>query len=112
MSIRTRLTLGVGLAICLAACTSPLLRISGEAPPDIDRSQGRPISASACGFQLIQLIPISTNGRQVAAYEALKSQAEGAFIGDVVVTEKWYYAVIGSVYCTQYDAKAYPRRAS
>lgn len=112
MSNLRELTIGVALAMCLVACSSPMIRMSGEPTPDIDRTQGRPVSASACGLQLAQLIPISTNGRQQAAYEALKAQASGDFIGDVVVTEKWYYAVIGSVYCTQLDAKVYPKRAS
>lgn len=112
MSNLRELTFGIAFATCLAACSSPMVRMSGEPPPDIDRTLGRPVSASACGFQLIQLVPISTNGRQQAAYEALKAQASGGFIGDVVVTEKWYYAIIGSVYCTQLDAKVYPKRAS
>jgi hypothetical protein len=99
-------------AIGLAACSSPTIRISSTPPPDIDRSGGRPISASACGYQLFQLIPISTNSRQITAYERLKQQAASDYVGDVVQTEKWYYGLVGSVYCTEFTAKAYPRRAS
>jgi hypothetical protein len=98
------------LIIVLSACSSPMVRMSAEPPSDIDRTKGRPISASACGFQLAQLIPIGTNGRQQKAYDSLKTQAGRDFIGDVVETEKWYYGVIGSVYCTQLDAKSYPKR--
>ncbi len=100
------------LFLLLTACSSPLVRMSTEPPSDIDRTKGRPISASACGFQLIQLIPIGTNGRQQKAYDSLKEQAGPDFIGDVVLTEEWYYGVIGSVYCTKLDAKAYPKRVS
>jgi len=100
------------LAIGLAACSSPTLRISSAPPPDIDRSAGRPIASSACGFQLIQLIPIATNSRQIKAYESLKRQAGNDYIGDVVQTEKWYYGVVGSVYCTEFTAKAYPKHTS
>jgi hypothetical protein len=112
MSNLTKLTCGIALSIGLAACSSPTIRMSTEPPSDIDRTNGRPISASACGFQLIQLIPIATNGRQQEAYEALKTQAGSDYIGDVVQTEEWYYGVIGSAYCTKLDAKAYPKRAS
>ena len=98
------------LIIVLAACSSPMVRMSAEPPSDIDRTKGRPISASACGFQLIQLIPIGTNGRQQKAYDSLTAQAGPDFIGDVVETEKWYYGVIGSVYCTELEAKSYSNR--
>jgi hypothetical protein len=112
MSTMTKSTLGVALALALAACSSPTVRMSAEPPSDIDRTKGRPVSASACGFQLLQLVPVGTNGRQQDAYDALKTQAGSDYIGDVVMTEEWYYGVIGSVYCTKLDAKAYPKRAS
>jgi len=112
MSKTTKLTLGVALALALTACSSPTIRISGEPPSDIDRAKGRPISASSCGFQLIQLVPLATNERQEKAYEDLKKQAGSDYIGDVVATEEWYYGVIGSLYCTKLEAKAYPKRAS
>ena len=89
-----------------------MVRMSAEPPSDIDRTRDRPVSARACGIQLIQLTPISTNGRQPEAYDSLKAQAGSDFFGVVVETEKWYYGVIGSVYCTKLDAKAYTRRAS
>jgi hypothetical protein len=85
--------------------------MSGEPPSDIDRTMGKPISASACGYQLAQLIPLGTNGRKQRAYNSLEEQAGSDFIGDVVVTEEWYYGVIGSVYCSKLEAKAYPKRA-
>jgi hypothetical protein len=86
-----------------------MVRMSSEPPKNIDRTKGRPISASACGYQLIQLIPISTNNRQQRAYDSLKAQAGPDFIGDVIETEKWYYGLIGSVYCTELEAKSYPK---
>jgi hypothetical protein len=112
MSNMTKLIFAVALAIGFAACSSPTIRMSAEPPSDIDRTKGRPVSASACGFQLAQLIPLGTNGRQEDAYEELKTQAGGDYIGDVVLTEEWYYGMIGSLYCTKLDAKAYPKRAS
>ena len=48
----------------LAACSSPTVRMGDEPPADIDRAAGRPISASACGYQLLGLIPIASNGRR------------------------------------------------
>lgn len=96
----------------LAACSSPTVRMGDEPPADIDRAAGRPISASACGYQLVGLIPIASNSRQQRAYDSLQQQAGGDFVGDVVLTEEWYYGVVGTVYCTQLDAKAYPKRSS
>jgi hypothetical protein len=109
--IRTFL-IGSGLVMGLAACTGQSVVLSDAPPEDIDRTRGQQISASSCGFQLVQLIPMGTNGRHEKAHERLKAQAGGNYIGDVQVTEKWYYGVIGSVYCTELNAKAYPKRAS
>jgi hypothetical protein len=59
--------LAIGLALGLGGCASPAVKLSSEPPADIDRAHGRPITASECGYQLIQLIPIGTNGRQLTA---------------------------------------------
>lgn len=97
------------LAAFASGCTTPEVRLSVEPPKDIDRNKGREISARACGFQLFQLVPIATNERQTNAYEEMKRLAGDDYIGSVSVTEDWYYGVIGSVYCTTFKAKAYPR---
>jgi len=81
------------------------------APPDatVDRTTSREITASACGFQLVQLLPLGTADRQERAYRELVEKAKGDYVGDIEMTEDWYYGVIGSVYCTAYKAKAYGR---
>jgi hypothetical protein len=112
MKARDRHLAIVCLGALLGACSSPLVRLGEPPPANIDRTAGRPVSASSCGFQLLQLIPLNTNRRADKALQKVRAQAGADYVGDVQVTEKWYYGVIGSVYCTQLDAQAYPTRSS
>lgn len=102
----------LGLSLALGACSSPIVRLGEPPPADLDRTAGRPVSASSCGFQLLQLIPLNTNRRADKALRKVQAKAGGDYVGDLQVTEKWYYGVIGSVYCTEIDARIYPMRSS
>jgi len=75
----------------------------------VDLSKGRPISASASGFQLLLFIPININSRLETAHSLLQAQAAGGQISDIKVTESWTYALVGTVYTTTLEATAYPR---
>lgn len=66
----------------------------------------REISARACGFQLLLLIPISVNNRQERAYKELEQKAAGDYITDVQVSESWSYGFVGTSYCTTLKANA------
>jgi len=66
----------------------------------------RPISAEACGFQLLLLIPINTNDRMATAYRSLVAQAGSDYITDVQIQERWGYWLVGTSYCTTLKARA------
>jgi hypothetical protein len=74
-------------------------------------SKGRHISSEACGFQLLFLIPIMTNGREARAYDQLYVQAQGGYITDVHVEESWFYGFVGTGYCTKLTAMTYPSQS-
>jgi hypothetical protein len=98
----------VGLAM-LSACSGAPVQLGPELNVKYDSTQPRQISADSCGFQLLLVIPIDINGRALRAYERLKAQAQDSYITDVKVTERWYYALVGTVYCTEMQALAYPK---
>lgn len=112
MNILKQFVLGISLVVALPGCSGPITSLGSVPPADVDREARRPVAASACGFQLLQLLPFNTNGRHERAYAQLKSQAGNDFLGDVRVTEQWYYGVVGSVYCTKLEANAYSRKSS
>jgi hypothetical protein len=98
------------LPLALAsACTSTPVRLGtgSDAPPP--QGSVREIASEACGFQLFVLIPISVNARQERAYTDLQAQAAGDVITDVEVEEHWFYAFVGTGYCTSMRAKAIKR---
>lgn len=116
MEIISRFSIA-GLAIAcllLVACSGmPMRTGSANQPVDttsIDFSKGRTISASASGFQLLLLIPISINNRHERAFRTLLGQAGGDYVTDVRINESWTYALVGTVYKTTLEATAYPQR--
>lgn len=74
----------------------------------IDFTRGRDVSAEAGGFQLLLFIPININDRHERAYQSLRAQAGSDFLSDVKIKESWTYGLVGTVYTTRFEAKAYP----
>jgi hypothetical protein len=107
----------IGLVIAsmlLAACSGTPIK-TGVAnqridTANIDYSKGRRLSASASGFQLLLLIPISINDRHDRAYRTLLSQAGGDYVTDIKIEESWTYALVGTIYKTTMEATAYPQK--
>ena len=108
ISGKVRYALACLLAASAAACQSTPVRF--ETPRAADTSvaagPGRPVDAEECGFQLLLLIPIGVNSRQIRAFQVLKGAAGGAQLADVKMTESWTYALVGTVYCTKFTAVA------
>jgi hypothetical protein len=108
-------TLGLAFAaLLLSACSGTPVK-TGEANQqidmtDVDFSNGRTISASAAGFQLLLFIPININDRHERAFQTLLGQAGGDYITDIKVKESWTYAFVGTVYKTTMEAIAYPKK--
>ena len=98
------------LIIFSAGCAGKAVQIGSIADQAYDTSKGREVVASASGFQLLLLIPIRTNGRQVRAYQALHNMAgDDHVITNVRVQESWTYAFVGTVYTTTMRATLYPK---
>jgi hypothetical protein len=95
------------LLICVG-CASDPIRFNEAPTKTIDFSKGRHISGEFCGFQLLWLIPIKTNGREARAYTELLAQARGDYITDIQIEERWFYGFVGTGYCTKLTATAYP----
>lgn len=107
----------VGLAVLcllLAACSGAPIKIGGANQridtTNIDFNKGRRVTASASGFQLLLLIPISINDRHERAFRTLLGQAGGDYITNVKINESWTYALVGTVYKTTIEATAYPQK--
>lgn len=93
------------VAVACAACSGTPVQM-GSSSAVTTAGETRTISAQACGFQLLLLIPIALNSRAERAYEALTVRANGDPITDVQVQERWIYGFVGTTYCTDLRAKA------
>ena len=105
---RRRFVLLMTLATLCAACTGPLTKIAPQPPAQYSMTTtGR---GSACGFNLFGVIPIAVNDRGQRAYgQALKTSG-GTGLTDVKVTERWYYAYVGNIFCTEIEGMGYTTR--
>lgn len=90
----------------LSACAGTPVPLGSRVNDVVPTGEARTISAEACGFQLLLLLPLGVNDRMARAYGSLKNQAGDAFITDVKVEERWTYGFVGTSYCTALQAKA------
>lgn len=97
---------GILAATLLTACAGTPVSLGTRINGSIPAGAQRTIEAEACGFQLLLFIPISINSRAERAYQELEAKAEGDFITDVQVKERWSYGFVGTRYCTALRAKA------
>ena len=98
----------VTIVLSLVGCSSVPVKMNEVPSKTVDYSKGREISGKACGFQLLLLIPISINDRQHRAYTQLFVSAGGDYVSDVEIEDSWFYGFVGTGYCTEMNAKAYP----
>lgn len=99
------------LAVLVGCVGSPMI-VNTIPDQPVDYTQGRTVSASACGFQLLLLIPIMTNSRAERAFQRLRQEAgESDYIADLKVRERWFYGFVGTVYCTELEGTAFPHQA-
>lgn len=107
MSALLRGTAALGFTALLAACAGAPVKLDTAADTaGVDRNApGREVTAEACGFQLLLLIPISVNSRHERAWQSLKAQAGGKPIVDIEVEESWGYGFVGTSYCTKLRGK-------
>jgi hypothetical protein len=99
-------------ALLLSACAGTPVTLGTHISASIPTGNERTISGEACGFQLLLFIPISINDRAKRAYRALELEAEGDFITNIQVQERWIYAFVGTVHCTDLRAKAIRQKSS
>jgi hypothetical protein len=101
------------LCVASAGCVGTPVTFKSPANIKYDTMKGRTVTGSSCGFQLLLFIPININGRQRQAYSDLLANAGPEYyVTDIQVSERWAYAFVGTVYCTDLQATAYPLQAA
>lgn len=111
MKISKRIVLFVMLVFLTVqtGCAGVPMRIDSSPKRPIDTTKGRVIEDQSCGFELFLLLPIRVNGRQERAYQNLIKAAKGDYIADLEINEEWRYTLfLGTKYCTNLRATAYP----
>ena len=101
-----------GACLLLSGCTGTPVTLKSFSAREIVQENSRPISAEACGFQLLLFIPINTNSRLERAFTELQNKAGNDHIADLNIEEYWTYGFVGTLYCTKLDAIAYKKTAS
>ncbi|MBM9575968.1 hypothetical protein JWG45_02270 [Leptospira sp. 201903070] len=63
-----------------------------------------PAYGKECGFLFFMFIPIGLNDRSAKAFSKVVEQAEGGILSEVTFQESWYWALLGTRYCTTVTA--------
>lgn len=101
------------LLLGLAGCIGTPVKFQDVEAGSFDATKGRPVMAQSCGFQLLFLVPINTNSRQLKAYNWLIQQAgSDSVVTDIETQERWFYGFVGTGYCTHMEGTAYPKLAA
>jgi len=100
----------VVLFILAAGCVGAPVTFKSLTDVKYDATKGRTVSGSACGFQLLFFIPIKFNDRHERAYaELLNDAGPGYYVTEISVSERWTYGLVGTAYCSDLKATAYPQ---
>ncbi len=103
------LTAHLILFAACAGCVGTPITFTSLTDVKYDATKGKTVSGSACGFQLLLFIPIKVNDRYERAYaELLADAGPGYSVTDITVSESWTYGLVGTAYCTDLKATAYP----
>ncbi len=102
----TRMLVILSALFAVAGCSGRLTPIA-PAPP-AGYVLGAPTKGSACGMLFLGVIPAGVNGRAERAYQtALKNGGGADGLVDTTVRDRWYYAYIGAVLCTDIEGTTY-----
>ena len=96
----------VCMVAMLAACQGVPIKLSTDTTPVAYNANVSTVEAKSCGFQLLMLIPINVNKRHARAWSTLQMRAHGAALTDVKVMDEWFWAGVGTIYCTTLSATA------
>lgn len=96
------------IAACfVAGCSS---RVVNVAPlPPTEYSEIGSTRGEACGLLLFSLVPMSVNDRVERAYANALERVKGTSLTDTVLTDQWYFALLGPVVCTRVEGLALRR---
>ena len=103
-----RPTLLLLTSVVWAGCTGPLTKIAPQPPAQY--TTATTARGSGCGMNLFGLIPIAVNDRAQRAYDEALQTSGATSLTDVKVTERWYYAYVGDVFCTDIEGVGYTVR--
>ena len=108
MTVRDLVSLS--LAACLGmACTGRPAYLGPREPGQYDPNDRVDYSITECGAQVLLFIPFFNNNKVERAMELIEARADGRYIANVRVRERWTYLVFGSVYCTDIVAATFGR---
>ncbi|RHX84431.1 hypothetical protein [Leptospira stimsonii] len=104
MNFKIRMLL-LHLAFLTTSCVStPVFIPESPVPIQNTNSVTVPAYGRECGFLLFLFFPIGLNDRSAKAYSKVVSQAENGILSEVTFQESWYWALLGTRYCTTVTA--------
>jgi hypothetical protein len=96
--------------LVLSACTTARVTVVPELSAGhrkLGRAEGQACSIVVPWAGATQVIPLGVSSRFERAYAAALASVPGASaLTDVTMQESWYWAALGTVYCTMFSGEA------
>jgi len=101
-------TLAFGCALLLVcACAGTPAELGPAEPVELDLNDRVDYTATECGAQVLILLPAFTNDRLPRALAEIRERAQGRYIANVRLRERWLWLVFGELLCTDVIAATY-----
>lgn len=92
-------------ALFAVGCAGPFVNVAPSPPAGAVTTRiGR---GSACGVNLMGIIPINVNNRAQRAYDEAVDDADASGLTDTKVTDRWSWIFIGEKFCTYIQGTGY-----
>ena len=97
----------LAFALVTSGCTGTPTALGPREPAAYDASDRVDYSATECGAQLLIFLPLWTNDRVARAMTLIEKRAEGRYIANVRLRERWTWLVFGEILCTDVVAATF-----
>lgn len=95
----------VCLLLVAAGCSGPRTRIAPALPAGAVMT--REGVGTACGVNLLGVIPIRVNSRAERAYQQALERARATGLTETKVTDRWYWIYVGAMFCTDIEGMGF-----
>ncbi|PJZ54610.1 hypothetical protein [Leptospira adleri] len=104
MNFRIRIFFLILVSLLFSCVSTPVFIPESKIHAQNSNTISIPAYGKECGFLFFMFLPIGLSDRSAKAFSKVVAQAEGGSLSEVTFQESWYWALLGTRYCTTVTA--------